>query len=179
MANYLSTYRSNMFKVNDEQAFLKLRDGLSGEYIEFEAEKNDKGETVCFIGGYGGLDYYPPLTEREDIIEGMKSGTKYFDENGKEIPNDELHKQWELYDENGDSVADRSYADGDMDVFYKAMQKLLPDNEAFVMVEAGNEKLRYVGSYVVFVTNKTIEYYSTIGWVDDMVKKHNVNEIIM
>ncbi len=42
----------------------------------------------------------------------------------------------------------------DLDDFYEEIQKILPEDEAFILVEAGHEKLRYVVGYVIVVTKK-------------------------
>lgn len=46
--------------------------------------------------------------------------------------------------------------DWDMDTFFKELQKILPDGEAFIMMGSGYEKLRYVTGWCVVVTNKEI-----------------------
>ena len=51
-------------------------------------------------------------------------------------------------------------ADSDFDAFLTELQKILPDDEAFILFESGNEKLRYVTGYATIVTNKTIETLS-------------------
>lgn len=51
-----------------------------------------------------------------------------------------------------------------MDGFYEALQEILPDDEAFIFMEAGAEKLRYVTGYVVVVTAKKIRYMSLADW---------------
>lgn len=46
----------------------------------------------------------------------------------------------------------------DMLEFYQALQKILPDQEAMILMEVGNEKLRYVVGLVTIVTNKEIRF---------------------
>lgn len=49
--------------------------------------------------------------------------------------------------------------DGDcMLEFYRELQKILPDQEAMILMEVGNEKLRYVVGLVTIVTNKEIRF---------------------
>ena len=43
-----------------------------------------------------------------------------------------------------------------LDEFYGRLQKILPDDEAFIYMEAGAEKLRYVVGAADIVTNKGI-----------------------
>lgn len=48
--------------------------------------------------------------------------------------------------------------DLDRDKFFEELQKILPDNEAFIFMASGYEKLRYVTGYSIIVTNKDIQY---------------------
>ena len=67
---------------------------------------------------------------------------------------------------------DPEEADGDsFEDFLVELQKVLPDDEAFIYQEAGNEKLRYViGCYIV-CTNKAIIYGDTTRAAIDAAKK--------
>lgn len=47
-----------------------------------------------------------------------------------------------------------------MDVFANTLQQILPEDEAFILLEAGNEKLRYVTSHVIIITKNAIKYLS-------------------
>jgi hypothetical protein len=59
----------------------------------------------------------------------------------------------------------------DFDEFLTKLQKILPDNEAFIYMEAGNEKLRYVVGLVVVVTSKEIKSMSLDTWAKEQVKQ--------
>lgn len=50
------------------------------------------------------------------------------------------------------------------DVFLEELQKILPDDEAFILMESGHEKLRYVTGYVVVCTSKEIKSMSSSTW---------------
>ena len=63
------------------------------------------------------------------------------------------------------------YDDGGDDEFYAAIQKLLPDGEAFIMVESGHEKLRYACGGVVVVTNKGIRSGSLASMYSDFCQE--------
>ena len=45
----------------------------------------------------------------------------------------------------------------DFDEFLNELQKILPDNEAFVLIEVGFEKLRYITGYSLILTSKVCE----------------------
>ena len=48
----------------------------------------------------------------------------------------------------------------DIGVFLEKIQKILPDDEAFMYFEVGNEKLRYVTAYCFIVTKNEIKSMS-------------------
>jgi hypothetical protein len=47
--------------------------------------------------------------------------------------------------------------DYDFDLFLKELQKILPENEAFIYMESGHEKLRYITGLSIVVTNDKID----------------------
>lgn len=65
--------------------------------------------------------------------------------------------------------------DDDLDNFYKELQKILPENEAFVRIEIGYEKLRYLIAYADIVTSKKITYTDlneeTVNTVRNLINK--------
>ena len=52
---------------------------------------------------------------------------------------------------------DNDDTDG-FDDFLQQMKTILPDDEAFVIMETGHEKLRYLVGFATIVTNKDIQY---------------------
>ena len=44
--------------------------------------------------------------------------------------------------------------------FVKGLQEILPNDEAFIMMEVGNEKLRYVVGWAVVATKNNVQYVS-------------------
>lgn len=48
----------------------------------------------------------------------------------------------------------------DMELFYTELQKILPDDEAFILIEVGHVKLRYICGYADIITNKNMESIS-------------------
>ena len=58
----------------------------------------------------------------------------------------------------------------DFNLFLEKLQKILPEDEAFVYFESGYEKLRYVTGCVVVCTKKTIESMSLLEWATKEVK---------
>lgn len=62
----------------------------------------------------------------------------------------------DFYDENDLEI--------DFDIFLKEMQEILPDNEAFIYFETGNEKLKYLVGSCIIVTNKEIVSENIDDW---------------
>lgn len=55
--------------------------------------------------------------------------------------------------------ADEDFDDDyDFDQFLTELQKILPDDEAFIYMEAGHEKLCYINGFSIVVTKDNIEY---------------------
>lgn len=72
------------------------------------------------------------------------------------------------------------YHDGnevdDFDWFLSELQKILPDDEAFILFEAGHEKLNYVNGYATIVTCNNIENISLENEAIKVAKKLLENE---
>ena len=58
----------------------------------------------------------------------------------------------------------------DFDIFINELQKILPDNEAFIYMEVGNEKLRYLTGIVIVATNKEMRSMSLESWAKEQAK---------
>ena len=58
----------------------------------------------------------------------------------------------------------------DWEKFVTELKKILPDDEAFIYIEVGNEKLRYVNGFVIVVTNKKIKSMSLDNWAEEQTK---------
>lgn len=62
--------------------------------------------------------------------------------------------------------------------FLAEMQKILPDGEAFVYKEIGNEKLRFMHGFADVVTNKRIRMISLDDAILKYVKPQNVKSVL-
>lgn len=58
--------------------------------------------------------------------------------------------------QNNSEEEDEDY-DYDFDGFLAELQKILPDDEAFIYTECGHEKLRYITGFSIVVTKTKIE----------------------
>ena len=176
MANYNCTYRTNYFRVTDEARYKKLISNLSGEDIEcFEG---DEHPGLHGFGGFGSLGYrdVPTVKEWMSRPEHEKPAV-FFEEtcvNGEwllvPIPDPDpevlgelyVYEAIEKYDENEIHVckkkSDVILDDDCMIEFYQELQKILPDDEAMILMESGNEKLHYVTGFITVVTSKDIKF---------------------
>lgn len=59
----------------------------------------------------------------------------------------------------------------DFDHFVKELQKILPEDEAFVYQESGHEKLRYVDGCALVVTSEEVRGECLSSWVTETVKE--------
>lgn len=69
----------------------------------------------------------------------------------------------EYYDEEQDEY--------DFDEWVSRLQKILPDDEAFILESSGYEKLRYVTGWVMVVTSKEIVSMSCDEWAKNKAKE--------
>lgn len=67
-------------------------------------------------------------------------------------------------------LGDSEDEDCSFDDFLCELQKILPDNEAFIYLEAGHEKLSYVTGYAIVCTNKNIKHINLDTYVIELAK---------
>lgn len=139
MANYECVLRSNYFHVKDEESFRAFMNTVSGEDIHLWEEKDEKdGITLFGFGCYGSIY---GVTGDEDDEE--------YEENEEEDEDIE-------YEENEDDEdEENSYT-----LFLKGLQEHIADNDAVIICEVGNEKLRYVTGFATVITSDGIETIS-------------------
>lgn len=58
---------------------------------------------------------------------------------------------------------DTEDADYDFDEFCTLLSEIMPEDEAFIYTEVGNEKLRYISGFSVIVTKKDIQVIDLIS----------------
>lgn len=130
MANYDSVFRTNYFRVTDEEAYKKLFDNIkaSDGYI-YDFTKEKEGEVYHGFGGDGKGGYVDPKDEDENV---------------------------------------------NFDYMITGIQKLLPDDECFVYMETGAEKLRYLDGYALIATNKRSSFLDLYSWINETAKNFGV-----
>ena len=120
MANYCCVYRTNYFKVKDNEKFKEFMTHVYAEDLEVFHKKDENGNELYGFGGYGGISgYFNNENEYED----------------------------------SDEAWDNAY-----DNFIDGLAKQVAEDDAILLFEVGNEKLRYVVGSVVVITSKAYEY---------------------
>ena len=120
MANYCCVYRTNYFKVKDNEKFKEFMTHVYAEDLEVFHKKDENGNELYGFGGYGGISgYFNNENEYED----------------------------------SDEAWDNAY-----DNFIDGLAKQVAENDAILLFEVGNEKLRYVVGSVSVITSKGYEY---------------------
>ena len=132
MANYYSASRTNYFRVTDEVKYAALIERLTvGEGELYDFTKTDENGVIWHgFGAYDTIDYLNPAY-------------------------DEFGDDEDEFDE--DAFDEEDYEDYDLDAFLKELATILPDGEAFILFNAGHEKLRYISGSAIIVTNKGID----------------------
>lgn len=176
MANYECTYRTNYFKVTDEEQYEKLFSRLSGD--DLESFDDSEHPDLHGFGGFGNLEYRDILTVKEWMSKPEHEKPAVFFEKtcvngewlwvpiqnpdpetiGKMYVCDAIEKEDEYEIHTCNEESDVILDDDCMLEFYQELQKILPDQEAMILMEAGNEKLRYVVGLATIVTNKEIRF---------------------
>lgn len=120
MANYCCVYRTNYFKVKDNEKFKEFMTHVYAEDLEVFHKKDENGNELYGFGGYGGISgYFNNENEYED----------------------------------SDEAWDNAY-----DNFIDGLAKQVAENDAILLFEVGNEKLRYIVGSVSVITSKGYEY---------------------
>lgn len=163
MANYeFAVATKDTFKVKNPEEVVNVFQGLGFE------ETYQCNDGTVFIGGYD-----QTLGDDMVVYVDIKTNKAVAIDRGFE----------ELFSvDNGDKVDNPK--DFEDETKYKAMdsfdylQEQLLDGEVASIVEAGSEKLRFVGACFVVVTKKGIEWRNTSQMIDEIAKEmlENNNE---
>ena len=118
---------------------------------------NDERKWEEWFGCVCGAEDFTKTDEDGTVWHGFGCyDSPWYSENGDE-------EDWD-----GDILCDRSL---------EKLQDMLPDDQAFVYIEAGNEKLRYVVGYVAVVTNQSLEVVDLASWAylkaEELLVKQN------
>lgn len=158
MADYIFTITSRPVKTKDNSEFVRVFQNLGFE------ESEVIGDTA-YVGSYGEAYWdddsmivvrekatgkviggYNPYCNAEDL-------DMYLDQEGIELPED--------------TEAEDLYEEIDIETYIKDM---LLDGQAFVMTEAGNEKLRYNNGWAIIITKDETKCFDITRLVDTFLE---------
>lgn len=136
MADYACVLRSNYFHVKDEESFRVFMNSVSGEDLHLWEEKDEKdGSTLFGFGCYGSIYGVTGYEDDED-------------------------EEYEENEEEDEDIECEENEDDPYTLFLKGLQEYIADNDAVIICEAGNEKLRYVTGFATVITSDGIETIS-------------------
>lgn len=188
MADYRCAIRTNHFRVTDVEKFKLLCSRIKGEGFTSWSEQDRIGITRCGFGAHGELswNYYPDLKtfEKECNPDGKKLCVSVMTEEQKtvDIPWNEAVKDPELFVtdflEDGNKIMvtvskderDQS-SEGEIFTIVKHLQKLIPDKEAAIIMETGNEALRYLVGHATIITSTEIAHVDLHDAVNEKARE--------
>lgn len=135
MANYYGNTRTNYFRVKDEDRYQELFAGLCGDedgIHDFSQMIN--GEMYHGFGSYGSIWYRSKGSRSRELWE----------EDDEDISDEDLEEE-EVDD--GEST----------DFFYNELSKIVHDDDAAIITEVGNEKLRYLVGCAIICAHGKVE----------------------
>ena len=104
----------------------------------------------------------------------LENDEKFYDRNHNLIPETgkTLNDYELIFNEENEIVydIDDAYQDDSFDRFLDELQKLLPDDDCFVYMESGHEKLRYITGYALVMTSTTRKEMSLDTFINNTVK---------
>lgn len=155
MANYECTYRTNYFKVTDEEQYEKLFSRLSGD--DLESFDDSEHPDLHGFGGFGNLEYRDILTVKEWMSKPEhEKPAVFFEETcvngewlwvpiqnpdpetiGKMYVCDAIEKEDEYEIHTCNEESDVILDDDCMLEFYQELQKILPDQNGLLKKPEG------------------------------------------
>lgn len=183
MANYESCYRTNYYHVTDEEKYSELMKGIYAEDIEDFCRPLSKIPFIKYAMDNGNNLFVK--NEKNEFIQ--VESTEVLDCHYEVYSKDD-NDDYILLAANGDAKGfkhgfggygsiewyenpEDEESEADFHEFLIRLQTLLLEDECFIFEEAGNEKLRYVGGYVVVVTHDDIKEMSLGGWAQETARK--------
>lgn len=171
MSNYNAVFRTSYFCVTDEERYKELARGFPRGVSHFGKEED--GKTFHAFGDFSSFEYHVPASVSYDVPVLFEEGVAVFNSDGKQVSIEEVDNYDVLFDSalpDRNVIWDRNqeedYGEG-FDWFVAELQKILADDSAFVLIESGYEKLRYIDAFVWVVTKKQVRCSS----LDDYIAK--------
>lgn len=126
---------------------------------EFKIKQGSKEQLEKILNNLSGEDVYTDIIEREDGTYGWLGCyggligldiEKYFADNE------------ELIEE---------YQDAEYNAMVDELQKIIDENSALILIDAGHEKLRYVGGGALIITSETSKYIDLSKMASETAQK--------
>ena len=158
MADYIFTITSRLVKTKDNAEFVKVFQDLGFE------ESQVIGDTA-FVGSYGEAywDDDSMIVVREKAT-GKVIGAYNPYCNAEDL---DMYLNQESIDLPEDTEAEDLYEEIDIETYIKSM---LLDGQAFVLTEAGNEKLRYNNGWAIIITKDETKCFDITMLVDNYLQ---------
>ena len=172
MSTFIGRFRTNHFRVRDPRAFRKLMSAAgfaeNSPYNPFWTSIDSKGRACYAFGSMKGptsevIDpYFHIILEHPEFprfnhqkgcrdLTGFKRGTfpgAWLESHGLKEPD-----------------PSETFMD-----FCRALQPIVAEDDAVVIIEAGYEKLRYVGADATIITPVTIQPLTFNAYIDNCLK---------
>lgn len=168
MANTNIIYRTNYFRVTDENAYKKIYNNIDAEDIEDFSEEKD-GMLYHGFGGFGSISYCDCEKAIKELFEEKEN--KIFDQNKNPITLEDAVLNDELFDENGKCIFDKYNIGDDFYGMIAAIQAILPEDECFIYNEINYEKLRFVNGYNIVATHTDKKEMSSETFIETAIKE--------
>ena len=164
MADYIFTITSRVVKTKDNEEFVKVFQDLGFEESQIMGD-------YAYVGSYGEAYW----DDNSMIVVRKKATNKVI---GAYNPYCNVECLEEFLDVEGieipdDTEAEDLYEELDIETYVKSM---LLDGQAFVMTEAGHEKLRYNNGWAIIITKDETVCYDITRLVDTYLEDKNLNK---
>lgn len=172
MSTFTGRFRSNYFRVKDEAAFKEFMSaagfGENSKYNPFWTSTDEKGRTVYAFGSCTGsvnetIDPFFQIALDHPEFPRFSHEKGYRDLTGF----NEANFPYAFLEAHG---LEEPETDDTFSNFCLALQSHVADDDAIVIVEAGFEKLRYVGADGTIITKSRIQTLTFGSYVSRCLK---------
>lgn len=126
---------------------------------EFKIKQGSKEQLEKILNNLYGEDVYTDIIERADGTYGWLGC--YGGLTGLDI---------EKYFADNEELIEK-YQDDEYNAMADELQKIIDENSALILIDAGHEKLRYVGGGALIITSKTSKYIDLANMASETAQK--------
>ena len=159
MADYIFTITSRPVKTKDNAEFVKV-------FQDLGFEESCIIDDCAFVGSYGEAywDDDSMIVVREKATGKTIGGYNTYNTNTEDL---EMFLKYGCIDLPEGAEAEDLYEEIDIETY---IQSMLLDGEAFVLTEAGNEKLRYNNGWAIIITKDETKCFDITRLVDTFLE---------